>query len=593
MRENKVFLLSILEPGGHGICAIGYMVLHVVPERLAEKLNAGARCTGLWRGINMRIGPVALLGAAFAVFQAAWASPATFSVRQYGAIGDGKTLDTAAFNSAITACAAVGGGQVLVPPGRYQTGTIRLKSNITLLLDSGAEIVGTPDLEQYESFTPDGTTPSHWQRALVLGVGVENVTITGRGTINGNKVFDPHGEENMRGPHGVLFGNSRNIMLRDISIRDAGNYAVMLEFTSNVEVRGIKVTGGWDGVHSRGWKDRPNRNLTITDSEFYTGDDSIAGWFWENAVISRCILNSSCNGIRVIGPATRLIVHDCLFFGPGRFEHRTSRERHRTNMLAGIILQPGAWDPTEGRLDDVQISDITMHDVATPFALTLAPGNTAGRIELNRMTATGVYRTAASIESWAEQPVEKMILRDVNFEFQGGGSAERAGLPVEKPNVDARELPVWGLYVHKVRSLELQNVRLNLVEPDARPALMADNVEHIELDTFKPARSGVLPLAFTDVRELIWRDTDLKVVADKCVELQAGGSSFQATATIANGPEDGLTSVQVSVDGQSQMRWVAMRTNERKAVVFTGWNQPGPGLHTVRCGDLQKQILVP
>jgi hypothetical protein len=101
-----------------------------------------------------------------------------------------------------------------------------------------------------------------------------------------------------------------------------------------------------------------------------------------------------------------------------------------------------------------------------------------------------------------------------------------------------------------------------------------------------------LPLALTDVRELTWRDTDLKVVAYKCVELQAGGSSLQATATIANGPEDGLTSVQVSVDGQSQTRWVAVRANERKAIVFTGWNQPGPGLHTVRCGELQKQVRV-
>jgi polygalacturonase len=113
-----------------------------------------ARCAGLWRGINMRIKSVALVGAPFTLLQGAWASPATFSVRQYGAIGDGKTLDTAAFNSTITACAAAGGGQDLVPPGHYQTGTILLKSSITLLLEAGAEIVGTPDREQYESFTP-------------------------------------------------------------------------------------------------------------------------------------------------------------------------------------------------------------------------------------------------------------------------------------------------------------------------------------------------------------------------------------------------------------------------------------------------------
>lgn len=432
-------------------------------------------------------------------------------------MGDGKTLDTAAFRRAIADCADAGGGSVLVPPGRYLTGTVRLKSNITLVLEAGSEIVGTPDLSQYESFNPPDTkgmavSPSPWHRALVLGVDVENVTIAGDGVIDGNKVFDPQGEEKMRGPHGVLFGNSRNIKLRDISIRDAANYAVMLEFTSDVEVRGIKVTGGWDGVHFRGWKDRPCRNVTITDSEFYTGDDSIAGWFWENTVISRCILNSSCNGIRLIGPAKHLIVHDCLFFGPGRFEHRTSRERHRTNMLAGILLQPGAWDPTEGRLDDVQISNVTMHDVATPFSLTLAPGNTAGRIEVNGMTATGVYRAAASIESWAAEPIESVILRGLNLEFAGGGSA--AGAAVQRPGVDARELPVWGIYAHNVKTLELEDVRLNVVRPDGRPALLIDGVDRLKLDAVRTQPSNVPALALSGVRELELRSTELKATVN-------------------------------------------------------------------------------
>src|ERR1039458_8404032 len=351
----------------------------------------------------MKIGTFAAWALALVLFQRAWAAPGVFAVRQYGAAGDGRTLDTAAFNAAIVACSAAGGGQVLVAPGRYLTGTIRLKSNITLQVEAGEKLEGTPDLTQYQSFAPPKDTPMgggsrDWHRALVLGVDVENVTIAGHGIIDGNKVFDAHGEEHMRGPHGILFGNARDIVLRDITIRNAGNYAILLELTSDVEIRGIKVTGGWDGVHFRGWKDHPCRNVSITDSEFFTGDDNIAGWFWEDTVISRCVFNSSCNGIRLIGPASRLIIHDCLFFGPGRFEHRTSRERHRKNMLAAILLQPGAWERTEASLDDVQISDITMHDVTTPFSLTLTPGNTAGRIAINRMTATGGYLAAATVE---------------------------------------------------------------------------------------------------------------------------------------------------------------------------------------------------
>jgi hypothetical protein len=520
-----------------------------------------------------------------------------YNLRDYGAKGDGTTLDTAAFNTAIAACAAVGGGQVLVPPGQYLTGTIRLKSNITLLLEAGAEIIGTPDLTQYEPFTPPKGNPlaelaPSWHRALLLGINVENVTITGRGFINGNKVFDPRGEENMRGPHAVLFGNSRNITMRDISIKDAGNYAVLLEFTSDVDVGAIRITGGWDGVHFRGWKDRPSRNVSITDCELFTGDDGIAGCFWENTLISRCIINSSCNGIRLIGPAQRLIIHDCLFFGPGRFEHRTSRERHRTNMLAGILLQPGAWGPTEGHLDDVQISNITMHDVATPFSLTLAPGNTAGRIAMNRMTATGVYQAAASIESWAEEPLEKMTLRDVNFEFRGGGRVEQLQLPIHQAEQDARVLPVWGLYVRKVKVLELQDVRLNLIETDARPAFMAEDVGRIELDAFKTPRSDTQQFSLSKVQEVNLSETDVKIVAGMCVGLETRSNPLAITATIKNPSQSGLVNVQVSLDGRLQTRWVDMQANEQKDVVFTDWGNPAPGMHTVQCGDLQKKLHI-
>ena len=180
------------------------------------KNRAGRACRlGTPKACRKRTGSLAAWGLAFALLESAWASQSTFTVRQYGAAGDGTTLDTAAFNAAVSACAAAGGGQVLVEPGRYLTGTIRLKSNITLLLEAGAEIVGTPDLKQYVGFTPPegnplAAIPVPWHRALVLGVDVENVTIAGRGTINGNQVFDPQGEEHMRGPHAVLFGKRRS-----------------------------------------------------------------------------------------------------------------------------------------------------------------------------------------------------------------------------------------------------------------------------------------------------------------------------------------------------------------------------------------------
>jgi len=432
----------------------------------------------------------AIFFAFLAVAPCCGAAPgSTFNVRDYGATGDGKTLDTASINKAIDACASSGGGEVLVPAGGYLCGTVHLKSNVTLKLDPGATIVGTSDLEQYQNFTPPKGPPMwgglHWHRALLLGDGVENVTITGGGVIDGNKVFDATGEEHMRGPHGVLFGNSRNITLRDISIRDAANYAVMLEFTSHVSVRGVKITGGWDGVHFRGWKDNPCRDVSITDCEFYTGDDCIAGWYWQDTLIDRCVINSSCNGIRLIGPATNLIVHDCLFFGPGKNEHRTSKEKHRTNMLAGINIQPGAWGKTEGLIDSVHVSDVVMHDVASPFFVTARTGATIGTITVDRLTATGVYRSAASVESWADEPIGRLALRDATIEYTGGATAEQAAAAVRAPGVDARPLPAWGLYARHIKRLDLSNVRLDVEKTDPRTAVLCDGVESLAIDTLK------------------------------------------------------------------------------------------------------------
>jgi len=433
------------------------------------------------------------------------AAPAVFNVRDHGATGDGKSLDTAAINKTIDACSKAGGGKVLFPPGKYLSGTVRLQSKVTLQLDAGARLVGSTDLEQYQNFTPPPDAPeakwSRWHRALILGDGVENVTLIGPGAIDGNKVFDPKGEERMRGPHTILLGNSRNVTIRDLSIADSANYAVMLEFCRQVEVRNVKITGGWDGVHFRGWPGRPCRDISIVGCQFFTGDDSIAGRYWEDVLITGCVINSSCNGIRLIGPAERLVIHDCLFYGPGLHEHRSSK---RNNMLAAINLQPGAWDATKGSMDDVLISDITMKNVTTAFHISLKPGNTAGRIEISRVTGTGIYRAAASVESWAETPIEQAVFRDVSLRYEGGGKPDPARQTVKAPGVDARLLPAWGFYARNVKHLRFEDVRLSCAKDDLRPVMMCDDVERVELDGFWfPTVAGAAgALVLRDVRKV-------------------------------------------------------------------------------------------
>lgn len=408
-----------------------------------------------------------------------------FNIMEHGAKGDGMTLETAAINKAIDTASAAGGGQVLIPPGRFLSGTVKLKSNVALVLEAGATLVGTTNLTEYTQATPPNGMPEarwgKWHRALLVGENVENVTIAGQGTIDGNKVFDPTGEEKMRGPHTLVFVGSKNIHVRDVTIVDSANYAVFFMTSDDVEFRGVKIVGGWDGIHWRGGPDLWCKNVDIIDCQIFTGDDAIAGRYWENTLIKGCLLSSACNGIRLIGPARNLTIHDNLFLGPGRQPHRSSGERRRTNMLAGIILQPGAWDRTRGPLEDVTVTQNTMKNVGSPINIWNKPGNTVGRIVIDGLKATGVYRSAIAVESWAEDPIEAVEIRNASVEFTGGGTMEQATQPVRGPGVDARPLPAWAVYGRNVKRISLEDVRFSAAAPDLRPVIMTENVENLHL----------------------------------------------------------------------------------------------------------------
>jgi hypothetical protein len=433
----------------------------------------------------------------------------TFNVRDHGATGDGVTLDTKAINAAIEACAKSGGGQVLFPPGRYLSGTVHLRSHIALVFDAAARLIGTTNLNEYQSPRELPNMPEarwgKWHRALVLGENVEDIKITGQGTIDGNKVFDPTGEEKKRGPHTILFVNSHHFTIRDLSIVDSANYAILFQASDDVDVRRVKIVGGWDGVHFRGAPDKWCRNVNIIGCEFYTGDDAIAGRYWDNVIIANCIINSSCNGIRVIGPIIHTIVNDCLFYGPGQQPHRTGG---RTNMLSGIIIQPGAWDATRGLLDDVVLANNTMHNITSPVTIWNKPGNNIGRITVNGLYATGVYRAAMSVESWADEPITNVVFRNVNVEYSGGGTADQGKVPVKGPSVDARSLPAWGFYGRNVENITFEDVRFSLGTNDLRPAVSLENVKQLALDNFRYARvQGVRRPILTTNSTVVRRDS--------------------------------------------------------------------------------------
>ena len=435
------------------------------------------------------------------------------NVRDFGAKGDGQTDDTYAIQQAIDACSMSGGGQILLPPGRYLSGTIRLKSHIVIHLDAGATLLGSKDLERYSGFTKSDIVPclvvDRWYRGLLVGEDAEDVTIEGPGTIDGHCVYDPNGEEKMRGPHTILFGRCRDFSIRDLHIKEAGNYAILFQSSDRVEIKRVKISGGWDGVHFRGTPENWCHDVNIIDCQFYTGDDCIAGNYIERAVINNCILNTGCNGIRLIGPAKGLFVNNCLIYGPGVNPHRTTG---RYTMEEGICLQPSAWSPCPGPLEDVLLSNLTIHNVRNPFHIVIKKGNSANNIRVERITASRIYGMASSVESWAEKPISNVVFRDVTIEYEGCYKLDKSSKSVDVPGLSARPLPVWGFYAHRVDHLEFDNVRLRCLQNDPRPAFQIEHIVELDLDSFNFRRHENAPEPFilTDVELVRLRQSDIK-----------------------------------------------------------------------------------
>ena len=356
----------------------------------------------------------------------------TIDVTKHRVKGDGRTLCTAAINKIISKAPA--GTVVQFPAGRYLTGTIRLKSGVALQIDEGAEIIGSANPDDYDSYVPtkdmsrydtgagtrnaNVTTDARWTKALILGVGCDEVSIKGRGTIDGQHVEDPQGEENMRGPHTILLAECGHVSVEGISITQASNYAILGYELRNAAFDHLHITQGWDGIHIRG-----GGTISIDSCVIETGDDAIAGGYWDAMLIDGCTLNSSCNGIRIIEPCKDVKINDCNIYGPGRYPHRTRLEasqRHGDalpsghDLIYGVVVEPGAWGDAPGDTEHVGIYYTNISNTWAPVAYSMGDDNNCGTLEMSHVDATQIRGVAQPVnrqdcvKSW-----DKMILSNV------------------------------------------------------------------------------------------------------------------------------------------------------------------------------------
>ena len=414
------------------------------------------------------------------------------NIVSFGAISNNEVVNNAeAINHAIDHCARQGGGRVVIPCGEFYTGSIFLKSGVKLFLEEGAVLKGvqaidayssletTLDLSRYESgqgtVNFNSATDPQWSKALIFAVGVSDACIEGKGCIDGADVRNPLGEEHLRGPHTILMAGCKRMRFDGFKVKCSANYAFLGFQIEKSKFTNLNIEGGWDGIHIRGAK-----NVEITHCEMHTGDDAIAGGYWNNMHICHNILNSSCNGIRMIMPSIHLSITDNEIYGPGKFEHITS---HRTRSEAAINLEPGGWGNAPGHMDEIYIQRNKVSHVLTPLCVTLSDNNSMGRLLVEDLEARSITRMALSVKSWGTAPTDCVVMRRCDMEFEGIDDPTLPAWFENRPTNQWPVFPVWGMYFRNVKKVDVKDVKLSVKGKEYRKAWGVDNVQRHNLST--------------------------------------------------------------------------------------------------------------
>ena len=250
-----------------------------------------------------------------------------FNAVDYGAVADGKTLCTKALQKAVDACAAAGGGTVYFPAGKYLSGAIFLKSNVTLHIGEGATLLASTNFEDFPPFKPRWRIPSDDTKrsSLITGIDLKNIAVTGRGTLNGQgKPWwealrkDKNRKEGQKKiltygrPRVINLYRCHNVLLQGVTIVDSPSWTVHPVGCENLVVDGISIINPESGPNTDGVNPESCRNVRISNCFIDTGDDCITlksgrdeegrlkGKPTENVTITNCVMYKG-HGAIVIG----------------------------------------------------------------------------------------------------------------------------------------------------------------------------------------------------------------------------------------------------------------------------------------------------
>lgn len=430
-----------------------------------------------------------------------------YDVLEFGAVGDGITLCTAALQQAVEACHAAGGGTVVVPAGVYLTGTLYLKSHVTLHLQAGAILRGSPRREDYNPddifpenpvFTSENVSGAH----LIIAYRAQQVAIEGEGAIDGHSsaFFEPLPPEettttywqksrnfpirDWRPGQMVFFCCCTHVRVRDVSLLNAPYWTLFLLGCSEVQVRGLRIENPPQTANGDGLGIDCCRQVTVSDCLIRSGDDCLTlrgnnrllgedPPACENVTVTNCVLSSPCTAIRIgVGDG---VVRNCLLSNLVITESRTGINfisAYSENSKHGVTIE------------NVHFSQVLMEAVA-PFNVLLGqyakPPAAIRNISFSHFRVRG--RQGLYFGGNEGLPLTDLSLQDIELTLSGADVdplfAEKIPLPFGSNRVPA------AVYLRWVQGLRVRDLRVKweaisggwqhgLVLEDCREVRLAD-----------------------------------------------------------------------------------------------------------------------
>lgn len=462
-----------------------------------------------------------------------------YNVKDFGAKGDGKALDSPAINAAIEAAVADGGGEVLLPAGTYLSGSIRLKSNIDLHLSAGCTLLAAPaSMKAYDESEDFGGFPeyqdgghTYFHNSLIWADGETNVSITGHGMIDGEGLTRKDTERAGKlqggsigtGDKAIALKSCRKVTLRDFTVFRGGHFAIIMTGCDLSTLDNLTIDTNRDGIDIDCCK-----YMTVSNCKVNTPhDDALvlkSSYALKHPVLCEHIAVTNCNitGYKCGTLLDGTYVPETVNWVCGRFKLGTeSNGGYRNISLTNSTFMYSSGlafeEVDQGRMENIVVSNITMSHVHHyPIYITTGCRNrgpkdvtrhsSARDIQIANVVADDCDSLCSIIVTgMPEEPVRNIWLDNIRLNFRGGGAKELVNKEYREQGTNypepkfAGQTPAYGLYARHVDGLHANGLTFSYENPEFRPAVMLDDVRNAYLrDIVAPTESGVDKIVIKD-----------------------------------------------------------------------------------------------